>query len=59
MPVERDLAFVVEESVRAGDIVKAAQAAERSLVSEIGVFDIYQGKAGKLALLGDVSKLIG
>jgi phenylalanyl-tRNA synthetase beta chain len=44
MPVERDLAFVVEESVRAGDIVKAAQAAERSLVSEIGVFDVYQGK---------------
>jgi phenylalanyl-tRNA synthetase beta chain len=44
MPVERDLAFVVDESVRAGDIVKAAQAAERSLVSEIGVFDVYQGK---------------
>ena len=44
MPVERDLAFVVDASVRAGDLVKAAQAAERSLVSEIGVFDVYQGK---------------
>jgi phenylalanyl-tRNA synthetase beta chain len=44
MPVERDLAFVVEESVRAGDILKAAQSAERTLVSEIGVFDVYQGK---------------
>ena len=44
MPVERDLAFLVEESVRAGDIVKAAQSAERVLVSEIGVFDVYQGK---------------
>jgi phenylalanyl-tRNA synthetase beta chain len=44
MPVERDLAFVVDESVRAGDIVKAAQSAERALVSEIGIFDVYQGK---------------
>lgn len=44
MPVERDLAFLVEEAVRAGDIVKAAQNAERGLVSEIGVFDVYQGK---------------
>jgi phenylalanyl-tRNA synthetase beta chain len=44
MPVERDLAFVVDANVRAGDIVKAAQSAERSLVSDIGVFDVYQGK---------------
>jgi phenylalanyl-tRNA synthetase beta chain len=44
MPVERDLAFVVAESVRAGDIAKAAQAAERSLVSDVGVFDVYLGK---------------
>jgi len=44
MPVERDLAFVVDKRVHAGDIVKAAQSAERSLVSEIGVFDVYQGK---------------
>ncbi|MGA9851100.1 MAG: phenylalanine--tRNA ligase subunit beta, partial [Roseiarcus sp.] len=43
MPVERDLAFVVAESVRAGDIVKAAQGAERSLVSDVGVFDVYLG----------------
>jgi phenylalanyl-tRNA synthetase beta chain len=44
MPVERDLAFVVEESVRAGDLLKAAQGAERALVSDISVFDVYQGK---------------
>ncbi len=44
MPVERDLAFVVDATVRAGDILKAAQSAERSLVSEVGVFDVYQGK---------------
>ena len=44
MPVERDLAFVVDATVRAGDILKAAQSAERSLVSDVGVFDVYQGK---------------
>ncbi len=44
MPVERDLAFVVADSVRAGDILKAAKSAERALVSDIGVFDVYQGK---------------
>ncbi len=44
MPVERDLAFLVDTTVRAGDIVKAAQSAERPLVSEVVVFDVYQGK---------------
>ena len=33
MPVERDLAFVVGEPVSAGDILKAAESAERSLVA--------------------------
>ena len=44
MPVERDLAFVVDASVRAGDIVRAAESAERSLIAKIGVFDVYQGE---------------
>ncbi len=42
-PVERDFAFVVDEAVAAADILKAAQAAERTLVSEITVFDVYRG----------------
>ncbi len=44
MPVERDLAFLVDETVRAGEILKAAQSAERTLVADVGVFDVYQGK---------------
>ena len=44
MPVERDLAFVVDNSVRAADILKAAQGAERALVADIGVFDVYHGE---------------
>ncbi len=44
MPVERDLAFVVDANVRADDIVKAALGAERPLVAGVGVFDVYHGK---------------
>ena len=44
MPVERDLAFVVGETVSAGDILKAAESAERSLVARVGVFDVYRGE---------------
>ena len=44
MAVERDLAFVVDETVSAGDIVKAAESAERSLVANVGVFDVYRGE---------------
>jgi phenylalanyl-tRNA synthetase beta chain len=44
MPVDRDLAFVVDAAVRAGDIVRAAESAERSLIARVGVFDVYQGE---------------
>jgi phenylalanyl-tRNA synthetase beta chain len=44
MPVERDLAFIVGEPVSAGDILKAAEGAERTLVSKVGVFDLYRGE---------------
>ncbi len=42
-PVSRDFAFVVGRDVAAGDIVKAALAAERQLVSSADVFDVYEG----------------
>ncbi|HLX99745.1 MAG TPA: phenylalanine--tRNA ligase subunit beta, partial [Roseiarcus sp.] len=44
MPVERDLAFVVDERTNAIDIVRAAEGAERSLVASVGVFDVYRGE---------------
>ncbi|MEX0840819.1 MAG: phenylalanine--tRNA ligase subunit beta [Xanthobacteraceae bacterium] len=43
-PVERDFAFVVDRAVQAGDIVKAAQAADRKLIAGVNVFDVYEGK---------------
>jgi phenylalanyl-tRNA synthetase beta chain len=42
-PIERDFAFVVERGVRAGDIVRAAQSADRKLVTAVTVFDVYEG----------------
>jgi phenylalanyl-tRNA synthetase beta chain len=44
MAVERDLAFIVSEPASAGDILKAAESAERSLVARVGVFDVYRGE---------------
>ncbi|MBN8940254.1 MAG: phenylalanine--tRNA ligase subunit beta [Rhizobiales bacterium] len=43
-PVERDFAFVVDRKVKAGDIVKAAQGADKQLVTNVAVFDVYEGK---------------
>ncbi len=43
MPLERDFAFIVEASVQAGDILKAALAADRALITDANVFDVYQG----------------
>ncbi|MEA3067348.1 MAG: phenylalanyl-tRNA synthetase beta chain, partial [Sphingomonadales bacterium] len=52
-PVERDFAFVVDRGVKAGDIVRAAQAADRKLVEAVSVFDVYEGEgieAGKKSI---------
>ena len=43
MPVSRDLAFVVAEGAAAGDILKAALAADRALITAADVFDVYRG----------------
>lgn len=42
-PVTRDFAFVVGRQMAAGDIVKAAQGAERQLIVGVDVFDVYEG----------------
>jgi phenylalanyl-tRNA synthetase beta chain len=42
-PVSRDFAFIADVSVPAAEIVKAAQAAERNLIADIAVFDLYEG----------------
>jgi phenylalanyl-tRNA synthetase beta chain len=42
-PVERDFAFIVDRTVKAGELVRAAQGADRKLITAITVFDVYEG----------------
>ncbi len=52
-PVERDFAFIVDDGVAADDLVKAAAAADKKLISGVRVFDEFQGvglEAGKKSL---------
>jgi phenylalanyl-tRNA synthetase beta chain len=42
--IERDFAFVVDAKMPAGDIVKAARMADRTLIESVAVFDVYEGK---------------
>jgi len=46
-PVQRDFAFVVDRAVKAADIVRAAQSADRKLITGVTVFDVYEGQGGK------------
>ncbi|MHB1206797.1 MAG: phenylalanine--tRNA ligase subunit beta, partial [Rhodospirillaceae bacterium] len=42
-PVERDFAFVVDAAVAAEAVLKAARGADRDLITDVGLFDVYQG----------------
>jgi phenylalanyl-tRNA synthetase beta chain len=44
-PVRRDFAFVVGRDVKAAEILRAAQAAEKRLISGVSVFDVFEGEA--------------
>ncbi|MGB3864123.1 MAG: phenylalanine--tRNA ligase subunit beta, partial [Xanthobacteraceae bacterium] len=43
-PVSRDFAFIVARDVKAADLVRAAQSADKKLVTDVTVFDVYEGK---------------
>ncbi len=52
-PVRQDLAFVVDESVPAGDLMAAATAAAGDQLRELRAFDVYRGEqvgAGKKSI---------
>jgi len=42
--VHRDFAFIVDEAVAAADLMRAARAADRALITDVALFDLYQGK---------------
>jgi phenylalanyl-tRNA synthetase beta chain len=43
-PVSRDFAFIVDRGVLAGDLLRAAQNADKKLITAATVFDVYEGK---------------
>ena len=58
MPLSRDFAFVVDSAVAAQSILKAAQGADKKLITGASVFDIYEGEhmaPGKKSVAIEVS----
>jgi phenylalanyl-tRNA synthetase beta chain len=43
MPVERDFAFVLDRDVAAATLLKAARNADKTLISDVDVFDLFEG----------------
>lgn len=42
--VDKDLAFIVERSVKAADVIAAARVADRDYITDVRVFDVYEGE---------------
>lgn len=42
-PVDRDFAFVVDQGVAADQVLRAAKGAERGLIADVRLFDLYAG----------------
>jgi phenylalanyl-tRNA synthetase beta chain len=43
-PVNRDFAFVVDRAVTAAKLIKAAKDAEKNLIRDVTVFDVFEGE---------------
>jgi phenylalanyl-tRNA synthetase beta chain len=43
MPLTRDFAFVVDEATPAADLVRAALGADKALIADVTLFDVYRG----------------
>jgi phenylalanyl-tRNA synthetase beta chain len=56
--VKRDFAFLLDEDVAAADVLRAAQGADRVLITQVGVFDVFTGTGvpqGKKSLAIEVT----
>jgi phenylalanyl-tRNA synthetase beta chain len=56
--VKRDFAFVVDRAVEAGTLLRAATAADRKLITNVSVFDVFEGASlgeGKKSVAIEVS----
>ncbi|VAW14611.1 Phenylalanyl-tRNA synthetase beta chain [hydrothermal vent metagenome] len=57
-PVTRDLAFLADDTVPAGDLIRAAKGADTALITNVKLFDVYQGTGvgeGKISLAIEVT----
>ena len=57
-PVQRDFAFLVDKAVEASVVVRAAEGAERNLISRVSVFDVFEGQGvppGKKSLAIEIT----
>jgi phenylalanyl-tRNA synthetase beta chain len=57
-PVRRDFAFLLDGEIAAGEVLRAALSADRALISDVGVFDVFTGKGvpeGKKSLAIEVT----
>ena len=48
-PVDRDFAFVVAKDVPAETLITAVRAAEKALIREVALFDLYEGPGSAMA----------
>jgi phenylalanyl-tRNA synthetase beta chain len=53
MPVERDFAFLLDRAVPAATLLKAAKNADKALIADVGIFDLFEGKG-----IGDGKKSV-
>ena len=42
-PVSRDFAFVMDRAVTAAAVLKAAKGADKTLIKDVGIFDVFEG----------------
>jgi phenylalanyl-tRNA synthetase beta chain len=43
-PLRRDFAFIVDESIAAETLLRAARGADKALIADAALFDVYRGK---------------
>ncbi|MEZ5921185.1 MAG: phenylalanine--tRNA ligase subunit beta [Parvularculaceae bacterium] len=58
LPVRRDFAFVIDEDAAAEALLKAVRGAEKKLIADVSLFDVYHGKGvpgGKKSMAVEVT----
>jgi phenylalanyl-tRNA synthetase beta chain len=55
LPVSRDFAFVVDDAVEADKLIKAARGADKALIADAVVFDVFKLDAGKKSYAVEVT----